>query len=122
MRRTPVILTAVVGLLLLGVSAWCVRAVWRVDELRAQIEVGVSVLVQVQSIEGAMKSAQRPDQFDEVALRVEELARTLSLQRAADDPVLLHARAAAKRARELSELSRVAERPTTFREDIEAEL
>lgn len=122
MRRTPVILTAVVGLLLLGVAAWCIRAVQRVDELRAQIEVGVGVLVQVQGIQNAMKGAQRPDQFDQVTLRVEELARTLSLQRAADDPVLLHARAAAKRSAELSELSRVAERPTTFREDISAEL
>lgn len=101
MRRVPVILTGVVGLVLLAVAVWCVGTVRAASELREQLEERVGLAVEIQSITSALDQADRPDELVPVAAGLDELARTMVALRGADDSVAARAGTAARRGHEL---------------------
>jgi CheY-like chemotaxis protein len=105
MRRAPVILTVLVGLILLGASAWCIRVVREVASLREQVDRRVGSLVEIRAVLGELQAARRPDEISAAARGVDELARALASRRSADDPSVVHSREAARRGAELAAIA-----------------
>lgn len=105
MRRTSAIVTVAIGLVMLGVSAWCISAVRHVAALREQIDARIGVINEVEKIGVDLERAQRPDELSIISSRVQELARTMAAQRGPDDPAVVRARAAAQASAELTAIA-----------------
>jgi len=101
MRRVPVILTGVVGLVLLAIAVWCVGTVRAASGLRERLEERVGLAVEIQAITSALDEADRPDELVPVTVALDELARTLTALRGTDDPTVARAATAAQRGHEL---------------------